>query len=99
MNRIPTEGLKPERGSGTRFSDARLNEQNPDRGIETDADATWPRGSSLSLNEQNPDRGIETLAYNGGARNGAMGLNEQNPDRGIETARYRIASAPLARLE
>ena len=37
-----------------------LNEQNPDRGIET-----WPvqfgalgRGS---LNEQNPDRGIETM--------------------------------------
>jgi len=35
MNRIPTEGLKPFRVRGTLNFISRLNEQNPDRGIET----------------------------------------------------------------
>ena len=61
MNRIPTEGLKPRitvRDTGTTVC---LNEQNPDRGIET-----YPlqqRGTQCwRLNEQNPDRGIETTS-------------------------------------
>jgi len=35
MNRIPTEGLKPEYSLITLNSECGLNEQNPDRGIET----------------------------------------------------------------
>ena len=38
-----------------------LNEQNPDRGIET-ARPYAPHSSAYCLNEQNPDRGIETGA-------------------------------------
>mgnify|MGYP005621316209 CR=1 FL=1 len=59
MNRIPTEGLKPVGAPTGRELPGRLNEQNPDRGIET----AWRcpgRSRSPSLNEQNPDRGIET---------------------------------------
>jgi len=42
------------RGNG-----ASLNEQNPDRGIETCGLPNLPR-RQFCLNEQNPDRGIET---------------------------------------
>jgi len=59
MNRIPTEGLKPPRPYMIGIRSRGLNEQNPDRGIET-----WQRRhggrDTCSLNEQNPDRGIET---------------------------------------
>ena len=59
MNRIPTEGLKLF-GAGRFLREVRgLNEQNPDRGIET----SWfsvTYSYTSSLNEQNPDRGIET---------------------------------------
>ena len=42
-----------------RASTARMNKQNPDRGIETrDAGRIKLRGSGM--NKQNPDRGIET---------------------------------------
>jgi len=35
MNRIPTEGLKPYQGLVPLAGRTSLNEQNPDRGIET----------------------------------------------------------------
>ena len=35
MNRIPTEGLKPDWTHSTGRVSKSLNEQNPDRGIET----------------------------------------------------------------
>jgi len=35
MNRIPTEGLKQEQATALKKDVMRLNEQNPDRGIET----------------------------------------------------------------
>ena len=38
MNRIPTEGLKQLRPHQPRWPTCRLNEQNPDRGIETGID-------------------------------------------------------------
>jgi len=37
MNRIPTEGLKPGSGHASDRRLSSLNEQNPDRGIETSA--------------------------------------------------------------
>jgi len=59
MNRIPTEGLKLRDLVRRIRQRICLNEQNPDRGIET-----WKNSSYftqvLRLNEQNPDRGIET---------------------------------------
>ena len=83
MNRIPTEGLKHEGIFRTDDNWECLNEQNPDRGIETILDSVHILGQ-IRLNEQNPDRGIETtkkvLAIEPG-----LCLNEQNPDRGIET--------------
>jgi len=62
MNRIPTEGLKLVLSLYCLDGVIGLNEQNPDRGIETSrcAFATYRRTSSL--NEQNPDRGIETCS-------------------------------------
>jgi len=62
MNRIPTEGLKQLEGMNTAVRAFGLNEQNPDRGIETWSIAP-PRAAGLCLNEQNPDRGIETKVY------------------------------------
>jgi len=65
MNRIPTEGLKLGHHHplvGTRWS---LNEQNPDRGIETDGSRVTSE-PMWGLNEQNPDRGIETPVVNPG---------------------------------
>jgi len=60
MNRIPTEGLKHNAQTILVLALWRLNEQNPDRGIETIMPpADLPRHHRL--NEQNPDRGIETL--------------------------------------
>ena len=61
MNRIPTEGLKHSSVSGEDEIITRLNEQNPDRGIETPAPAEIPPVDPFGLNEQNPDRGIETV--------------------------------------
>jgi len=59
MNRIPTEGLKPSPIRTLRPLVSSLNEQNPDRGIET-VNSAPNKVASSSLNEQNPDRGIET---------------------------------------
>jgi len=59
MNRIPTEGLKLSSSTPTGSLTRGLNEQNPDRGIET-VTLNYLAGMSPSLNEQNPDRGIET---------------------------------------
>jgi len=59
MNRIPTEGLKRALIRPLAATVVGLNEQNPDRGIET----CHPCGAARAphrLNEQNPDRGIET---------------------------------------
>jgi len=44
MNRIPTEGLKPELGAILADVGQGLNEQNPDRGIETRTDAGFSVG-------------------------------------------------------
>jgi len=70
MNRIPTEGLKRGMKGVHLMRMLSLNEQNPDRGIEThpyfSADS-----AEKSLNEQNPDRGIETLSKS------SLGLAEQ----------------------
>ena len=60
MNRIPTEGLKPSFANIVGGSQSSLNEQNPDRGIETPSKGRRDSCAELSLNEQNPDRGIET---------------------------------------
>ena len=83
MNRIPTEGLKHAEPFWLAKYAHGLNEQNPDRGIETGY-TRYTKWSFRGLNEQNPDRGIETvqLWYCPPAR---IRLNEQNPDRGIET--------------
>jgi len=64
MNRIPTEGLKRQFAQWLRCALRSLNEQNPDRGIET---CQQHRRSTAKwrLNEQNPDRGIETHATRG----------------------------------
>ena len=59
MNRIPTEGLKRIRAPAMPPHSNSLNEQNPDRGIETLNFELWGKAPQ-SLNEQNPDRGIET---------------------------------------
>ena len=60
MNRIPTEGLKHGITGRPALATRGLNEQNPDRGIETEK--YWSNYCHhRSLNEQNPDRGIETL--------------------------------------
>jgi len=59
MNRIPTEGLKLLPTPPRLWGALSLNEQNPDRGIETYSErrlTVFVPG----LNEQNPDRGIET---------------------------------------
>jgi len=60
MNRIPTEGLKRLIYAPRRVAGWGLNEQNPDRGIETYSSAIHDCPTKSSLNEQNPDRGIET---------------------------------------
>jgi len=83
MNRIPTEGLKLIFLPLPTIQKNRLNEQNPDRGIET-RPAVSARSPLSGLNEQNPDRGIETRMV-ASKRKMPRGLNEQNPDRGIET--------------
>ena len=97
MNRIPTEGLKLHYLKPAHLRHRRLNEQNPDRGIETNCDlvrSLW----LLSLNEQNPDRGIETLGlFEVHCQN--PGLNEQNPDRGIETYEGEHGFRSLGMLE
>ena len=59
MNRIPTEGLKRAYVVVPTIVYQSLNEQNPDRGIETRS-ADDNRNAGAGLNEQNPDRGIET---------------------------------------
>ena len=59
MNRIPTEGLKPMFPMPDLGEGIGLNEQNPDRGIETN-DYGGCNTILTGLNEQNPDRGIET---------------------------------------
>jgi len=94
MNRIPTEGLKLYRLNMLFQLLWRLNEQNPDRGIETNL-AQGCKEDCQSLNEQNPDRGIETRSEAQSAQSTA-GLNEQNPDRGIETAPTVIRTAEFA---
>jgi len=83
MNRIPTEGLKHQFIHLLSPEFYRLNEQNPDRGIET-SDFAAILDCPTSLNEQNPDRGIET-DDRAPPEGSAWRLNEQNPDRGIET--------------
>jgi len=60
MNRIPTEGLKRDKSHPVEQIQISLNEQNPDRGIET-AHLQLTATALSSLNEQNPDRGIETF--------------------------------------
>jgi len=60
MNRIPTEGLKLDASTPAAGSWISLNEQNPDRGIETVV-AEISQVLDRGLNEQNPDRGIETI--------------------------------------
>ena len=67
MNRIPTEGLKHQDDVATMTLALSLNEQNPDRGIET-AGPLRSRIRCWSLNEQNPDRGIETVKFRGERR-------------------------------
>ena len=59
MSRIPNEGLKPYLFRGPSGCEASLNEQNPERGIET-APAQLETYEARGLNEQNPERGIET---------------------------------------
>jgi len=60
MNRIPTEGLKPAEYDEETSQWIGLNEQNPDRGIETATAHQGVESPTHGLNEQNPDRGIET---------------------------------------
>ena len=60
MSRIPNEGLKREEKEEPPSTRQSLNEQNPERGIET-CRLRNARISNRSLNEQNPERGIETL--------------------------------------
>ena len=60
MNRIPTEGLKLREEPWPGSHNESLNEQNPDRGIETVARGWLGDNGARGLNEQNPDRGIET---------------------------------------
>ena len=59
MNRIPTEGLKHSSLHKQSHLQIGLNEQNPDRGIETTPTMSM-LAENRGLNEQNPDRGIET---------------------------------------
>jgi len=47
MNRIPTEGLKPHPPSPVHKHHECLNEQNPDRGIETTTDPYQPADVEL----------------------------------------------------
>jgi len=84
MSRIPNEGLKPHEKKIRRYRRRSLNEQNPERGIETKIILTLLCAHN-SLNEQNPERGIETVTALTAAQN-MWRLNEQNPERGIETA-------------
>jgi len=84
MSRIPNEGLKRNQGATKQRNQKGLNEQNPERGIET-AVITIPEGCDSGLNEQNPERGIETGKRARRANGLNPGLNEQNPERGIET--------------
>jgi len=67
MNRIPTEGLKQIIEQHLSPPHASLNEQNPDRGIET-IEYVRPEQGEGGLNEQNPDRGIETGGCSNRAR-------------------------------
>jgi len=97
MNRIPTEGLKLPVPFPYLIHIGGLNEQNPDRGIET-AQLRAQGVTLASLNEQNPDRGIET-SRTISLLSTCTGLNEQNPDRGIETDSAYILSIPIIALE
>ena len=66
--------------------DGGLNEQNPERGIETDIAVYEDTVTFPGLNEQNPERGIETGRHEKHRGHSFLGLNEQNPERGIETS-------------
>ena len=87
MSRIPNEGLKRHTLWCFKWHSYRLNEQNPERGIET---LLLPPHTTVSpsLNEQNPERGIETCLEKSFVVNVTASLNEQNPERGIETRLY-----------
>jgi len=60
MSRIPNEGLKLFFIDWHFLLSAGLNEQNPERGIETLLLLSDMHTGSRCLNEQNPERGIET---------------------------------------
>jgi len=64
MSRIPNEGLKLRLAEGKSEPPRGLNEQNPERGIETGENRLRPTSCRQSLNEQNPERGIETEIAN-----------------------------------
>jgi len=98
MNRIPTEGLKQYLRANIIASGWSLNEQNPDRGIETTYHGARDTGTTVCLNEQNPDRGIETYPLQQRGTQ-CWRLNEQNPDRGIETTSPQLTPRQAAGLE